>query len=163
MPTSSSPGRQQSCSDGDDRRRIQAPLAGTRPLPGSGYDIGPAVPGQGWRYAERLPFHCGVTRRPRSTAPFLTTHSGHTAGRKPAASRRPPSRQAVRAAVERAGQPACSSPLCAGLGLPPVAQQTQPPALYHATEHLPICARPRCLLVHDLIFERYPEHHTRRK
>jgi glycosyltransferase involved in cell wall biosynthesis len=35
--------------------------------------------------------------------------------------------------------------------------------LYHATEHLlPYLRRPTVLTVHDLIFERYPEHHTRR-
>ena len=35
--------------------------------------------------------------------------------------------------------------------------------LYHATEHLlPRVACPTVLTVHDLIFERYPQHHTRR-
>jgi glycosyltransferase involved in cell wall biosynthesis len=35
--------------------------------------------------------------------------------------------------------------------------------LYHATEHLlPRLNAPTVLTVHDLIFERYPEHHTRR-
>jgi glycosyltransferase involved in cell wall biosynthesis len=35
------------------------------------------------------------------------------------------------------------------------------PAVYHATEHLlPRLATPTVLTVHDLIFERYPEHHT---
>ncbi|MEZ4865350.1 MAG: glycosyltransferase family 1 protein [Caldilineaceae bacterium] len=34
-------------------------------------------------------------------------------------------------------------------------------ALYHATEHLlPHLCRPTVLTVHDLIFERYPQHHT---
>ena len=33
--------------------------------------------------------------------------------------------------------------------------------IYHATEHLlPWTARPSVLTVHDLIFERYPQHHT---
>lgn len=37
------------------------------------------------------------------------------------------------------------------------------PMLYHATEHLlPRVALPTVLTVHDLIFERYPQHHTRR-
>jgi glycosyltransferase involved in cell wall biosynthesis len=37
------------------------------------------------------------------------------------------------------------------------------PMLYHATEHLlPYLRTPTVLTVHDLIFERYPEHHTRR-
>ena len=40
---------------------------------------------------------------------------------------------------------------------------TKHPALYHATEHLlPRVAVPTVLTVHDLIFERFPEHHTRR-
>ena len=42
---------------------------------------------------------------------------------------------------------------------------TAPPAptLYHAAEHLlPYLRRPTVLTVHDLIFERYPEHHTMR-
>ncbi len=34
--------------------------------------------------------------------------------------------------------------------------------VYHATEHLlPWMARPSVMTVHDLIFERYPQHHTR--
>jgi glycosyltransferase involved in cell wall biosynthesis len=38
-----------------------------------------------------------------------------------------------------------------------------PGQLYHATEHLlPYLKRPTVLTVHDLIFERYPEHHTPR-
>ncbi|MCX6047248.1 MAG: glycosyltransferase family 1 protein [Chloroflexi bacterium] len=37
------------------------------------------------------------------------------------------------------------------------------PALYHAAEHLlPYMRRPTVMTVHDLIFERYPEHHTLR-
>jgi glycosyltransferase involved in cell wall biosynthesis len=39
----------------------------------------------------------------------------------------------------------------------------QPPAVYHATEHLlPRLDTPTVLTVHDLIFERYPQHHTAR-
>ncbi len=38
-----------------------------------------------------------------------------------------------------------------------------PAPLYHAAEHLlPYLHRPTVLTVHDLIFERYPEHHTLR-
>lgn len=37
------------------------------------------------------------------------------------------------------------------------------PGVYHATEHLlPYLPGPTVLTVHDLIFEHYPEHHTRR-
>ena len=37
------------------------------------------------------------------------------------------------------------------------------PPLFHATEHLlPHLRQPTILTVHDLIFEHYPEHHTRR-
>lgn len=36
------------------------------------------------------------------------------------------------------------------------------PTVYHATEHLlPCVCAPTVLTVHDLIFERYPQHHTR--
>lgn len=43
------------------------------------------------------------------------------------------------------------------------ANSSMQPMLYHATEHLlPYLRTPTVLTVHDLIFERYPEHHTRR-
>ncbi|MEZ4657957.1 MAG: glycosyltransferase family 1 protein [Caldilineaceae bacterium] len=45
--------------------------------------------------------------------------------------------------------------------LPPFSPSS--PSLYHATEHLlPYTRRPTVLTVHDLIFERIPEHHTLR-
>ncbi len=55
-----------------------------------------------------------------------------------------------------------------GRPYPPVAaalrsMQYGGPVVYHATEHLlPKTSCPAVLTVHDLIFERYPEHHTRR-
>lgn len=43
----------------------------------------------------------------------------------------------------------------------PLARQQPRFDLYHATEHLlPRLSRPTVLTVHDLIFERFPEHHT---
>ena len=45
----------------------------------------------------------------------------------------------------------------------PLAPRPSHPTLYHATEHLlPRLPGPTVLTVHDLIFEHYPEHHTRR-
>ena len=45
----------------------------------------------------------------------------------------------------------------------PAPQLPSSPPLYHATEHLlPHLRQPTILTVHDLIFEHYPEHHTRR-
>jgi glycosyltransferase involved in cell wall biosynthesis len=44
----------------------------------------------------------------------------------------------------------------------PLTRHAPPFDLYHATEHLlPNVNRPTVLTVHDLIFERFPEHHTR--
>ncbi|MBK8047957.1 MAG: glycosyltransferase family 4 protein [Anaerolineales bacterium] len=48
-------------------------------------------------------------------------------------------------------------------GPPEAGRQLPSPVLYHATEHLlPCLTAPTVLTVHDLIFERYPEHHTQK-
>ena len=129
------------------------------------YDIGPAVhQGAGLaRYAERLAVHL---QRDQAAAVdlrlFYNAHSGHTV---------PASLGSVPADTIAMGQYAWRlSVLASQLARRPyapvarlVAQQAQPPALYHATEHLlPYLRTPTVLTVHDLIFERYPEHHTRR-
>ena len=50
---------------------------------------------------------------------------------------------------------------CQLLRAPIVERRLGPGGIYHATEHLlPWTARPSVMTVHDLIFERYPQHHT---
>ncbi len=50
---------------------------------------------------------------------------------------------------------------CQLLRAPVVERRLDAGDIYHATEHLlPWTARPSVLTVHDLIFERYPQHHT---
>ncbi|HQY92746.1 glycosyltransferase family 1 protein, partial [Caldilinea sp.] len=129
------------------------------------YDIGPAVhQGAGLaRYAERLAVH--LRRDPRALVDlhlFYNAHSGHVA---------PATLPDASVHTLRMGQIAWRlsvlasqftrqpyRPIARMVGVSP----TQP-MLYHATEHLlPYLTTPTVLTVHDLIFERYPEHHTRR-
>lgn len=127
------------------------------------YDIGPAVhQGAGLaRYAERLAVHL---RRDQADAVdlqlFYNDHSSHTLP------------------ATLSGAPVHSLPLgqvawrlsvlasqLARRPYTPIARivAANPPRLFHATEHLlPYLTTPTVLTVHDLIFERYPEHHTRR-
>ena len=50
---------------------------------------------------------------------------------------------------------------CQLLRIPIVDRKLGGGGIYHATEHLlPRTTRPSVMTVHDLIFERYPEHHT---
>ncbi len=50
---------------------------------------------------------------------------------------------------------------CQLLRAPIVERRLGPGCIFHATEHLlPWMARPSIMTVHDLIFERYPQHHT---
>lgn len=50
---------------------------------------------------------------------------------------------------------------CQLLRAPLVERRLDAGHIYHATEHLlPWTARPSVMTVHDLIFERYPQHHT---
>ncbi|MBE2238579.1 MAG: glycosyltransferase family 4 protein [Caldilineaceae bacterium] len=131
------------------------------------YDIGPAVhQGAGLaRYAERLAVH--LRRDQRALVDlhlFYNAHSGHGA---PATLHDAPVHSL------RMGQIAWRlSVLVSQLARQPYrpiarmmragAPRTQP-MLYHATEHLlPYFTTPTVLTVHDLIFERYPEHHTPR-
>lgn len=84
---------------------------------------------------------------------FYNAHSGHTL---------PPALQHAPQVTLPAGQYAWRlSVLATQLLRRPYYEQTLPPSqLYHATEHLlPYLRRPTVLTVHDLIFERYPQHH----
>ena len=129
------------------------------------YDIGPAVhQGAGLaRYAEQLAVH--LRSEPGNDVDlhlFYNAHSGH---RPPASLNDAPTHSlpmgqiAWRLSVlasQIARQP--YRPVAAIV----TANPTQP-MLYHATEHLlPYLRTPTVLTVHDLIFERYPQHHTRR-
>ncbi|HHY54446.1 MAG TPA: glycosyltransferase family 4 protein [Chloroflexi bacterium] len=127
------------------------------------YDIGPAVhQGAGLaRYAERLAVHLRREQAHTVTLQlFFNAHSGHML---PAALADAPSHSL------RLGQIAWRLSVLASQmtrqPYRPVAGlvKGQAPLLYHATEHLlPYLTTPTVLTVHDLIFERYPEHHTRR-
>lgn len=129
------------------------------------YDIGPAVhQGAGLaRYAEQLALHLRSEPTNRVDLQlFYNAHSGHH----PPASLQdapvhslPMGQIAWRLSVlasQIARQP--YQPVAAIVGANPAQ-----PLLYHATEHLlPYLRTPTVLTVHDLIFERYPQHHTRR-
>ena len=127
------------------------------------YDIGPAVhQGAGLaRYAERLAVHLRRDQREAvDLRLFYNVHSGHTL---------PATLRTAQAHTLSLGQVAWRlSVLASQLAqqpYPPIARITEasPPLLYHATEHLlPYLTTPSVLTAHDLIFERYPEHHTRR-
>lgn len=127
------------------------------------YDIGPAVhQGAGLaRYAERLAVHL---RRDQAHAVdlqlFYNAHSGHTL---PATLRGAPVYSLSLGQI--AWRLSVLASQLARRPYAPIARivAANPSRLYHATEHLlPRLTTPTLLTVHDLIFERYPEHHTRR-
>lgn len=129
-------------------------------------DVGPAAHQQAGlsRYAERLAWHL---LRDHSATLDLTlvwnAHSGHHL---------PESLQPARQLSVPMGQyPWRLSALISQAlrrPFPPLERPIRAQAgartpIYHATEHLlPYVTCPTILTVHDLIFERYPEHHTRR-
>ncbi|MCB9139813.1 MAG: glycosyltransferase family 4 protein [Caldilineaceae bacterium] len=124
-------------------------------------DAGPAVHQHAGlsRYATRLIEHLWREQRDRADLTlFYNAHSGHTL---------PPGLQAIPARTLDQGQYRWRLGAFAGqkLGLPRYGRAIlgeEPRGLYHATEHLlPRLPVPTLLTVHDLIFERYPEHHTR--
>lgn len=129
------------------------------------YDIGPAVhQGAGLaRYAEQLALHLRNEPIHRVDLQlFYNAHSGHhppTSLQDALAHSLPMGQIAWRLSVlasQIARRP--YQPIAAIVGANPVR-----PLLYHATEHLlPYLRTPTVLTVHDLIFERYPQHHTRR-
>ncbi len=130
------------------------------------YDIAPAVhQGAGLaRYAERLASHLLAEEAGQVNLRFFyNRHSGHLP---------PAGLRAVPTVTMPLGQLAWRLSVLASQ----VARQTYGPIqqalgprrgplapVYHATEHLlPRLSTPTVLTVHDLIFERYPEHHTQR-
>lgn len=129
------------------------------------YDIGPAVhQGAGLaRYAERLALHLAHDLSTGIDLQlFYNAHGGHAV---------PSSLHNLAVDTVAMGQYAWRlSVLSSQVARRPYApiarlltQQASSSALYHATEHLlPYLRTPTVLTVHDLIFERYPEHHTRR-
>lgn len=122
-------------------------------------DVGPAVhQGAGLsRYAERLAATLLAQESGRiDLSLFYNAHSGHSL---------PPSLAGAPSHTIKAGQ--------LGWRLGVLASQVRrreyakiqkllpEGAVYHATEHLlPRLNNPTVLTVHDLIFERYPQHHT---
>ena len=127
------------------------------------YDISPAVhQGAGLaRYAERLATHLLAGQQEQVELHlFYNAHSGHLP---PAALRSTP-----RAAIslnQIAWRLSVLASQVARLPYAPIEQimQQEKTTLYHATEHLlPRLSAPTVLTVHDLIFERYPQHHTQR-
>jgi glycosyltransferase involved in cell wall biosynthesis len=119
-------------------------------------DAGPAVHQRAGlrRYAEQLASHL-FTEQQQAVALTLiyNAHSGHSL---------PPALQKVPCQSWPMGQYAWRlSVLASQLLRRPAYERRLPPGqLYHATEHLlPYLHRPTVLTVHDLIFERYPQHH----
>jgi glycosyltransferase involved in cell wall biosynthesis len=122
-------------------------------------DAGPAVHQRAGlsRYTERLAAHLLAEQGDRlALSLFYNTHSGHSL---------PPTLQGASVRTVGLGQLAWRLSVLATqiLGWPRYEALLPPGHLYHATEHLlPALRRPAVLTVHDLIFERYPAHHTRR-
>lgn len=119
-------------------------------------DAGPAVHQRAGlrRYTEQLAAQLLANHRHAVALNLIyNEHSGH---------RLPSSLQAAPAQSWPMGQYAWRlSVLASQLAHWSVYERRFPPsALYHATEHLlPRLRRPTILTVHDLIFERYPQHH----
>jgi glycosyltransferase involved in cell wall biosynthesis len=132
----------------------------TRPIPIT-LDAGPAVHQSAGlsRYATRLIEHLWREQRERvALTLFYNAHSGHAL---------PPTLGEIPTRTVNQGQYRWRLGALASqrLGTPNYAKAILPPQngsiLYHATEHLlPRLPCPTVLTVHDLIFERYPEHHT---
>lgn len=120
-------------------------------------DAGPAVHQSAGlaRYTESLAValwqHC---RDAIDLSLFYNRHSGH----------QPP---ASLASIPARALPMSQHPwrlgvlACQFLRAPIVERKLAAGGIYHATEHLlPWLARPSVMTVHDLIFERFPQHHT---
>ncbi len=111
------------------------------------------------RYTERLAAHLLANHADQVDLTLLyNAHSGHQL---------PTSLRNAKTATVNQGQLAWRLSVLATqlLHLPRYEQiiNPAPHALYHAAEHLlPYVRRPTVMTVHDLIFERYPEHHTTR-
>ncbi len=122
-------------------------------------DVGPAVHQRAGlsRYSERLAAHLLADHGAEvATTLFYNAHSGHqlpnTLAQAPVKT----------LAIGQYGW-RLSALLSQLVHHPYYEQRLAPSQLYHATEHLlPYLRRPTVLTVHDLIFVRYPEYHTRR-
>jgi len=130
-------------------------------------DIGPAVhQGAGLsRYTERLAAHLLSEQSTRlDLSLFYNAHSGH----QPPASLSQANTQTVNMGQVRWRIKSLTSQLMhrpmRSLNWPAAGIDTGGlTSVYHATEHLlPRLTCPTVMTVHDLIFERYPEHHTMR-
>ncbi len=121
-------------------------------------DAGPAVHQNAGlaRYAERLAYHLQRDLADRvDLTLFYNQHSGHSL---------PASLTGLPQRTVSMGQYAWRlSVLASQMARRPIFEDRLPVgAIYHAAEHLlPCLRRPTVLTVHDLIFERYPQHHTR--
>lgn len=121
-------------------------------------DAGPAVHQRAGlsRYAQQLAFHLFANHKSDvDLTLFYNAHSDHTL---------PTTLLPIPTETISLGQYRWRLSVLAGQILRAAAYESRLPAgqLYHATEHLlPYLRRPTVLTVHDLIFERYPEHHKR--
>lgn len=122
-------------------------------------DAGPAVHQRAGlsRYTERLAAHLLAHHADQiDLSLFYNAHSGHHL---------PPTLQHTPVRTVALGQLGWRlSVLATQLLRAPLYERWLPPSgLYHAAEHLlPYLRRPTVITVHDLIFARYPAHHTRR-
>lgn len=129
----------------------------TTPLPVT-IDIGPAVhQGAGLsRYAERLTATLAAQQPDLALSLFYNAHSHHTP---------PVSLAGIPVTHVKMGQYhwrlAALASQMSGRTMKQVASAVAPGGIFHATEHLlPKVNVPTIMTVHDLIFERYPQHHT---
>lgn len=120
-------------------------------------DAGPAVHQNAGlaRYTERLAYHlhCNHAEQVNLTL-FYNMHSGHSL---------PETLHTIPQQPVCLGQYAWRLSVLASqiLRRPFYEKELPPEGIYHAAEHLlPNLRRPTVLTVHDLIFERFPEHHT---
>lgn len=120
-------------------------------------DAGPAVHQQAGlsRYTERLAAYLLAQQQTRvALTLFYNEHSGHAL---------PHTLHGANVRTIRLGQYGWRLSVLATqvLRRPSLEGKLPPGQLYHATEHLlPYLQRPTVLTVHDLIFERHPQHHT---
>lgn len=119
-------------------------------------DMGPAVHQRAGlsRYAQQLARHLRTNHADAiDLTLFYNAHSGHTL---PPALQHPPIQTLALGQYQWR-----LSVLASQLARYPYYEERLPAGdLYHATEHLlPYLHRPTVLTVHDLIFERYPQHH----
>jgi glycosyltransferase involved in cell wall biosynthesis len=120
-------------------------------------DVGPAVHQNAGlaRYAERLAYHLHQDFGEQiDLTLFYNAHSGNLP---------PQTLQSIRQQSLPMGQYGWRLSVLASqlLRRPSFEKRLPPGRIYHATEHLlPHLNRRSVLTVHDLIFERYPQHHT---